>query len=108
MKIIWVLVNCNTDKEADDIGKQALKQRLIACFDIFPRLKTEYFWPPKSKKTETVKGALLTMETLPKYFKKLEKLIKKSHSDKLPFIGSIDINNVHSDFVNWMNGELQD
>lgn len=107
MKIIWVLVNCNSVEEADRIGKEALNQRLSSCFDIFPRLKTEYFWPPKKGKTETAAGALLVLETLPKYFKKLEKLIKNLHSDELPFIGSIEINNVHPNFVNWIKGELK-
>jgi len=106
MKIIWVLVNCNSNKEADKIGKEALQHRIADCFDIFPRLKSAYFWPPKSDKLETAKGVLLILETLPKYFKKLEKLIKKLHSDKLPFIGSIEINNIHPDFVKWMKGEL--
>lgn len=101
------MVNCNSIKEADDIGRKVLKQRLAACFDIFSRFKTEYFWPPKSGKTETGRGCILIMETLPKYFKGLEKLIKKSHSDGLPFIGSIEINNVHPDFVNWIKGELK-
>jgi periplasmic divalent cation tolerance protein len=107
MKIIWILVNCNNNKEADKIGKQALKQRIADCYDIFPRLKSVYFWPPKSGRLETAKGALLVLETLPRYFKKTEKLVKKLHSDRLPFIGSIEINNVHPDFVKWMKGELK-
>lgn len=108
MKIIWVLATCNSEKEANKIGKEALRQRLVACFGIFPRSKALYFWPPKTKKIETAEGgALLSLETLPKYFKKIEKLVKELHSDKLPFIGSIEINNVHSDFVNWIKGELK-
>ncbi len=109
MKIIWVLVSCNSEKEADKIGKEALKQRLIACFGIFPRLKANYFWPPKTGKIETAQGGtLLSLETLPKYFKKIEKLVKKLHSDELPFIGSIEINNVHLDYMKWLKGELYD
>lgn len=107
MKIIWVLVNCNDVKEADNIGRNILEQRLAACFDIFSRYKTQYFWPPKSKKIETSRGCILILETLPKYFKKIEKLIKETHSDELPFIGSIEINNVHPDFVNWIKEELK-
>jgi len=107
MKIIWILVNCNTIKEARKIGKKALKQRLAPCFDIFKRLETNYFWPPKSGKIESAKGCTLVLETLPKYFKKIEKQIKEQHSDQLPFIGSVEINNVHPDFVKWMKGELK-
>lgn len=107
MKIIWVLVNCNSVKEADNTGTKILEERLAACFDVYSRYKTQYFWPPQSNKTEMGRGCILILETLPKYFKKIEKLIKKLHSDKLPFIGSIEINNVHLDFVNWMKGELR-
>jgi uncharacterized protein involved in tolerance to divalent cations len=107
MKIIWVLVNCNTVKEAKAIGLKALKQRLSSCYDIFPRLITQYYWPPKSGKIDSAKGCLLVLETFPKYFKKLETLIKKNHSDKLPFIGSVDINSVSPQFTKWMKGELK-
>jgi len=106
MKIIWVLINCNKVKEADNIGRNVLKQRLAACFDIFSRYKTQYFWPPKSDKIETRRGCVLILETLPKYFRKIEKLVKEMHSDKLPFIGSMEIN-VHRDYVDWMKGELK-
>jgi len=106
MKIIWVLVNCNNVKEADNIGRKVLTQRLAACFDIFSRYKAQYFWPPKSNKIETNRGCILIMETLPKYFRKIEKLVKEMHSDKLPFIGSMEIN-VHRDYVDWMKGELK-
>lgn len=107
MKILWVLVNCNTVEEAKTMGKAALNNRLAACCDIFPRLATYYFWPPKSGKIETAKGCLLVMETLQKHFKELEKLIKKIHSDKLPFIGSVEIDNIHPNYMKWLRDELR-
>ena len=106
MKILWVLVNCNTVKEADAIGKKVLRRRLSSCFDIFPRLAAQYFWPPKAGKIETAKGCLLVLETLPKYFKKVEKAVSGMHSDTLPFIGSVEIGNVHPKYLQWMRGEL--
>lgn len=106
MKIIWVLANCNTIKEAEIIGKKALKQRLISCFDIFPRQAAYYFWPPKTGKIEKARGCLLALETLPKYFSKIQILVKKTHSDKLPFIGSIEVKNVSKQYFKWIKEEL--
>ena len=106
-KLLWILVNCNTLKEADTIGKTALRHRLTSCFDIFPRQATNYFWPPKSGKIETSKGCLLVMETMQTHFKKLDKLARKMHSDKLPFIGSIEVGNVRSEYIRWVKGELR-
>ncbi len=107
MKVLWVLVNCNTFKEASAIGSMVLRKRLIACFDIFPRLAAHYFWPPKSGKVETATGCLLVLETLPGRFKKLSQLVRKHHSDSLPFVGSIEISNVHGEYVRWLRGELR-
>ena len=105
MKIIWVLVNCNTIKEAEKIGDRVLRERLIACFEIVPRLTARYFWPPKTGHIETTKGCILILETLPKYFPQIQKMIKKLHSDKLPFIGSLTIGNVDKKYLSWMKGE---
>lgn len=106
MKIIWVLVNCPKIKEAEIIGREAMRQRLVSCFDIFPRRVARYFWPPKSGKIEMAKGCLLVLETMPKYFRKLEKTVRQKHSDKLPFIGSITIGDVRPGYVKWMKGEI--
>ncbi len=105
-KITWVLVNCHSIKEAEKIGYQALKERLTSCFDIFPRLKTAYFWPPKVGKIEKAKGVILVLETLKPNLKSLEKTIKKIHSDKLPFIGILEIK-VSSDYFEWVKNEIK-
>lgn len=106
MKIIWVLVSCSNVKEADNIGRGILEERFASCFDIFSRYKTQYFWPPKTNRIETGRGCILILETLPKYFRKIEKLVKEMHGDELPFIASMEIS-VRSDYVNWMKGELK-
>lgn len=107
MKIIWVLVNCNTVKEAKTIGWAVLKKRFCSCYDVISRLQTSYFWPPKSGKIESAKGCTLILETLPAYFKRIDKLVKKLHSDKLPFIGSVEINNVSPAYKKWLKNELK-
>ena len=84
-----------------------LKKRLIACFDIFPRALAMYFWPAKANKIEQDKGALLVLETLPKYFNRVAKAVKQLHGDQLPFIGSMTIDNVHTNYLKWMKGELK-
>src|SRR6188472_3039477 len=93
-EIIWVLVNANSLKEADKIGSECLKQRLCACYSVLPRIKSVYYWPPSSKKLETSKGPLLALETFPKHYKQIIKLVKSLHSDQVPFIGQLEIEEV--------------
>lgn len=106
-EIIWVVVNTNSTKEADKIGRAVLKNRLCACYGIIPRIKSVYFWPPKSNKLQTSRGPLLTLETLPKHYLKITKLVKKLHSDKIPFIGQWEMENVEKNFYNWLKAELK-
>jgi periplasmic divalent cation tolerance protein len=107
LKAIWVLVNCNSIKEAKLIGTTILKKRLISCFDIIPRHLAAYFWPPKSEKIETSKGATLILETFKRKYESIEKEVKKLHSDSLPFIGYLEIKGLNSDYVKWMKGEIK-
>jgi len=71
-----------------------------------PRILAVYFWPPKSDKIERSKGTTLILETIDRNIRKIEKEVKKGHSDKLPFIGSIKIR-VNKEYFNWVNGELR-
>jgi uncharacterized protein involved in tolerance to divalent cations len=106
-KVIWVLVNSNNVKEAKYIGGEVLKKRLAACYGLIEKLGSKYYWPPKSNRFEQNKGPLLVLETFPKNYKKISALVKKLHSDKVPFIGSIKIENVSPEFFNWMRGEIK-
>lgn len=106
MKISWVLIYCNSTGEADRIGKKLLKQRSIACYDILLRSKSAYFWPPRSGKIETAKGAQLAVITLPKLVAKVRKTAAKLHSDVVPFIGSWSLE-VTLAYGRWVRGEIR-
>lgn len=119
-EIIWVVVNTNSIKEADKIGRAVLKQRMCACYSIIPRIKSVYYWPPRSARLKTrlagppkpnrleqSKCPILTLETLPKHYQKIIKLVKSLHSDKVPMIGQWEIENVTADFYKWLKGELK-
>ena len=106
-EIIWVVVSANSAREAEKIGRAVLKKRLCACYSLIPRVKSLYYWPPKSKKLETSKGPLLTLETLPKHYPAITKLVKSLHSDRLPFIGQWEMEHVEKNFYQWLKGELR-
>lgn len=106
-EIIWVTISTTSVKEADKIGMAVLKQGLCACYSIIERKKSVYVWPPGSKKLEVSKGPLLILETLPKTYKKIIKVVKSLHSEKLPFIGQWEMENVEKDFYSWLQKEIK-
>jgi uncharacterized protein involved in tolerance to divalent cations len=101
------LVNCNSINEARKIGNKILDQRFAACFDVFERNLTSYFWPPKSGKKEIGKGALLIFETTLSKYKKIKSEVGKIHSDKLPLIGYTEIKGTDIKYQKWLKGEIK-
>lgn len=106
MKIAWLLVNCNSAKEADGIGKALLRQRRIACYDIIARQKAAYFWPPKSGKIEIAKGAMVILVTQPTMSKVVRQVVEKLHSDTLPSINGLSVE-VSAAYGRWVRGEVR-
>lgn len=106
-QVIWILVNCNSIKEAELIGKKILKKRMCSCFDIISRHSAYFYWPPKSGKIEESGGAILILETLKGKYNLAAKEVRKIHSDKLPFMGFIEIKGVSKEYVNWARGEIK-
>lgn len=105
-KVIWVYVNSNNRKEAELIGGTLLKERLCACYGLYPKLKSVYFWPPLSRKLEQSTGPLIVLETLPRKFRQLAKRVRQLHSDRVPFIGYAEIKGIQEDFYAWMENEV--
>ena len=115
-QVIWVLVNCNSKKEAEKIGRKILEKRFCSCFDIIPRYLAVFYWPPteqarygqaQSGKIESIKGATLVLETFIEKYNLIKKEIKKLHSDKLPFIGFTEIKGLDKEYINWIKGEIR-
>ncbi|MCL5008785.1 MAG: divalent-cation tolerance protein CutA [Patescibacteria group bacterium] len=105
-EVIWVVVNTNSVREADKLGRACLKARLCACYGLIPRIKSVYYWPPKADKLEISKGPILTLETLESKYSEITRVIQKLHSDKVPLIGQWEIEQVTPQFYQWLKGEL--
>ena len=106
-KIIWVYANSNSLAEANKIGKTLLKERLIACYGLVKKYYSVYYWPPRSGKLEKNSGPQLVLETIPKYYGRVHARVKQLHSDKVPFIGFIEMQGVSEEFYDWMDKELK-
>ena len=107
MNPIWALVNCNNSKEAKNIGKAMLEQRLGVCFDIIPRELTTYFWPPQSGKLEEAKGSLLIIETLEEKYPSIKKEIEKLETERSNLERLATIQGTDQKYQDWIREELK-
>lgn len=106
-KVIWAIVVCSSNNEAENIGRFILKKRLCSCYDIIPRKLARYFWPPKKNTIEESKGCLLLLETFKEKYNTLSEKVKKLHSDKEPFIAFIPLQGISTSYLAWMQGEIR-
>jgi uncharacterized protein involved in tolerance to divalent cations len=106
MTVYWLVVTCNGAAEASKIGRMLLKRRLVGCYDVLPRTASGFFWPPKKGKIASAKGSLLIATTLFRHIAGAKKKILVAHSDKVPFIGTIQLEHINPDYYHWLVGEL--
>ena len=99
-----VLVTVGSEKEADKIAQTLVKEKLAACVNIIPRIRSYFNWRKKFyKKKET----LLLIKTKPILFEKLKSRVLKLHSYETPEIILLPIEKGFNDYLNWIEKETK-
>ncbi len=102
MEVIYTV--CSSSKEAKLIGKILVQEKLCACVNILPAMESIYFWEGNIVEDEE---AVLIIKTHEELFNKISRKIKSLHSYEVPCIFSLSVNNVTTDYVNWMNNIIE-
>ena len=74
--MIFIYSTFPNKKEARDIGRRLLKEKLIKCVNFFP-IESIYLWKKKIKQDKEV---AIIIKTEKKNFKKIESFILKNNS----------------------------
>ncbi len=90
--------------EAQSIVKKLVEERLIACGNILPQVKSFFWW---QNKVDECEEALVVMKTKKSFFKKVEKVIKSLHSYDVPEIIALPICAGNKDYLTWMDQSLK-
>ena len=105
--VVWILVTCESQDEAEVIGVALLGKRLIGCYDVLPRDAAGYFWPPQSGQVERKAGVLLAVTTFAERYDDVEDMVKALHGSSVPFIASVAFDRVSDDYRHWLAGEVR-
>ncbi|NYT01116.1 MAG: divalent-cation tolerance protein CutA [Methanocellales archaeon] len=87
--------------EAKFIGRTLVKERLIACANIFP-ITSIYHWEGLQENEEVV----VLLKTTTDKLKKIEQRVKELHSYEIPCIISFAIDG-YKDYLNWIKREVK-
>ena len=94
-----VTVTVGTDEEALSIARTLVEEKLVACVQIIPRLRSIYRW-----KGEICDEAeqLLIMKTRYCLFSALQTRIRQLHSYEVPEIVSFPIADGLPEYLSWV------
>ena len=96
---ILILTTASTKIEADQIANKLVQEKLAACVNIIPNIKSIYRWKDK---ISTDSEFLLIIKTMKSVENKVIQCIKKHHSYDTPEIISFPITGGDKRYLDWM------
>lgn len=97
---IIVLVTVSGKKQAKKIADAVLDNNLAACVNVFPGIKSYFWWQGKKEKAQEI---LLIIKTKKGLFNKLAKTIKAIHPYDIPEIIAIPIIKGYKPYLDWID-----
>ena len=101
-EISVVLVTAGNEEEAAKIGRTLVEERLGACANIVPRIRSIYRWKGEIYDEQEV---LIIIKTRTSLFPALEKRVKELHSYEVPEIISFPIARGLPQYLEWVQQE---
>ncbi len=104
MSHIIVFMTTATKIEAENIARNLLNQRLIACANILGPVSSLFWWKEKISRENEF---LVLMKTSADLFEKLATTIKQMHSYKVPEIVAVPITKGEQSYLEWLSDSLR-
>lgn len=99
--MILIISTLHKKDSAVMIGKGLLRERLIACYNLFP-VESAYWWKGKLlEENET----MIIMKTRGGNFKKVEKYIKEHSGYDVPEVIAVTPDKVNLSYLKWVDDE---
>ncbi|WP_457755979.1 divalent-cation tolerance protein CutA [Thermodesulfatator indicus] len=102
MEVIIFYVTCGSEAEAQKIAKSLLEERLIACANLYPAIKSLYWWEGKIQEDHEV---VLIMKTRKDLAPKVTTRVKELHSYECPCILTFSVKEGYEPFIDWIKKE---
>lgn len=101
--MIVVLTTTPNSEEAESLAEKLVAERLAACVQVLPQMRSFYFWQGEVKRENEF---LLLIKTADEKYEALEKFIRNNHSYSVPEIVAIKAERAFDQYVEWINGYI--
>jgi periplasmic divalent cation tolerance protein len=102
MNAMMIYVTTKDAKEAEAIGNVLVEERLVACVNIFPGIRSVYRWKGA---IERESEAVLVAKTKDALVDRVIERVRALHSYEVPCIEAIPIVNGNPAYLRWINDE---
>ena len=99
-----VLVTTKDEDEAKVISEKLLEEKLAACANIVPGVRSLFRWEGKIDHADEV---LLVLKTKKELFGELSAAVKSLHSYSVPEIIALPIVEGNEEYLNWINESVK-
>ena len=89
-------------KNAEKLGRKLLEERLIACVNLIPHVKSYFWWKGKIDQAEEV---LMILKAPAKGIRKLKKRIAELHPYDVPEIVVLRVEDAWKPYAKWVKQE---
>ena len=94
-----VMVTVGNGEEALSIARTLVEEKLVACVNMVPRIRSIYRWKGEICDEEEL---LLIMKTRSELYPALQNRIRQIHSYEVPEIITFPVTDGLSEYLNWV------
>jgi periplasmic divalent cation tolerance protein len=100
---IIVFVTCESREQAEKIAQSVVTDKLAACVNVLPGIRSCYMWEGKLTWSDEV---LLFIKTTRGRFDQLQERVKELHSYSLPEIVAVTIDEAFDKYIEWIDSSV--
>jgi len=98
-------ITASSETEAEKIAEELVNSHLVACANIFPKIKSIYFWNGKLEKDEE---SFIIIKTHKNLKDKIIQKIKEIHSYDVPECIFFSISSGLKEYLKWIDNNTKD
>lgn len=102
---IVVLITASSEEDAAKIARVLVDDRLAACVNILPGIRSIYFW---DNKVQDERESLMICKTRQPLFEKIINRVKELHSYTVPEIIALPIAAGSAEYLGWLAATVKE
>jgi periplasmic divalent cation tolerance protein len=100
---IVVFSTCANEKDAERLARTLVEQRLAACVNVVPRVRSFYHWKGA---LESAGECLLLIKSSRDRFDALRAALEKAHSYEVPEVLALAVVDGAPNYLHWLSENL--